>query len=351
MKALILLGGLGTRLRPLTCWTPKPLLTLLNKPELEYQIDLLKKHNIKEVVFCTGYLSKIFSKYFGTGRKFGLKIHYVYEKKPLGTGGAIKNSKKLIDTTTVIFNGDILTDLNLSEMLKFHKEKKALVTISLIRVKDPTAYGLVETNKKMQIERFLEKPSWDEVTCNTINAGTYIFEPEALDYIPSGVNYSVERGLFPLLLEKKKPVYGYISNNYWLDIGTVEKYLQAHYDLLKGEIKYKITGREIRKGVFAGKNVHISPEVEIDGRVVLGSNTKIEPYVQLTGLVSIGRNCVLKKGVQVIDSVILDRTVVGEGTRVERAIIGKNCRLEPHIYLNPGTALSDNSIVKRYSVL
>jgi len=349
IKALILLGGLGTRLRPLTCHIPKPLLPLVNRPSLNYQLDLLKKAKIKEVIFCTGYLSTVFKNYFTQNNNFGFKIYYMDEKTPLGTGGAIKNAQRLVDTTTVIFNGDILTDIDLNKVIEFHHKNNAVVTIVLIRAKDPTIYGLVETDKHNRIERFLEKPSWDEVTCNTINAGIYVFEPQILDYIPEGINYSLERGLFPLLLEKKERVYGYISNSYWLDIGTIEKYLQAHYDLLNGETSYKIF--KYNQNLIYGPKVNISPSSRISGKVVLGSGTKIEQYVQITGLVSIGNNCIIRKGSQIIDSVILDDTEIGEGSSIEHAVISHKCKIEPHVIISPGSVIGTNSHITRYSKL
>jgi len=349
MRAIILLGGQGTRLRPVTCNTPKPMLPILNRPALTYQLELLRKHRIKQVVFCLNYLHRNFRDYFSKRRNFGLKIDYVKEKFPLGTGGALKNAERFFTGTTIIFNGDILTDIDLQKVIKFHKTKKAVLTIVLTRVKDPTIYGLVETDNSGRILKFLEKPSWDEVTCNTINAGIYVFEPELLKYIPAGVNYSVERGLFPLLLEKKKPVYGFVSRCYWLDIGTVEKYLQAHFDILNGELKVSIQGRKIKKTVWAEKNVKLGKHTTFDGKIVIGQNSKLEEYVQVTGTVSIGRNCYVKKGAIISNSVILDNTVIGEGARIEGSLIGKNCFIEPHAVLNNGSAVGDGSRITRFS--
>ncbi|MDI6642169.1 MAG: NDP-sugar synthase [Elusimicrobiota bacterium] len=352
MKAIILLGGFGTRLRPFSCHTPKPLLPILNRPGLEYQLELIRRYGIKEVVFCLNYLSKKFLNYFGSGKKFGLKIHYCVEKIPLGTGGAIKNAQKFFDNNpAIIFNGDILTDINLGEIAKLHINKKAVLTIALVRVKDPTVYGLVETDKNCRILRFLEKPSWDEVTCNTINAGIYVFQPELLQYIPEGINYSLERGLFPLLLEKKKPVYGFISPSYWIDIGTIEKYLQVHFDILKGELKVCISGRKIKKNFFVEKNVIIDSTAVVDGKVVIGKNTLIGSYVQLNGFVSIGRNCKISKGAQITDSVILDNTIIGEGAKLEKCIVGKNCKIEPHTVVDKDSAIGDNTHITRFSRL
>ena len=349
MKALILIGGLGTRLRPLTCNKPKPLMPIVNKPFLYYQLKLIRDHGIKDVIFCVSYLPKSFKRHFGDGRKMGLRISYVYEKIPLGTGGAIKNARRFIDQPVVVFNGDILTDISITHMKKFHQKNKAGVTIALTRVKDPTAYGLIETNKKGKIESFLEKPSWDEVTCNTINAGTYIFQPEMLDFIPKGVNYSVERGLFPSLLKHKIPLYGCVYKGYWIDVGTTDSYLQAHFDILNGKMHYPLSGKKIRKGVLVGSKSVVSPHADCSNQIVCGDNVKIKDYAQIIGPVSIGKNCTVSKGAVIEQSVILDSCHIGEGARLSNCIIGNNCVIEPHAVLSRRTVLGDGSVVKRYS--
>ncbi|MEI8218993.1 MAG: NDP-sugar synthase, partial [Elusimicrobiota bacterium] len=339
MKALILIGGMGTRLRPLTCVTPKPLLPILNKPFLEYQIDLLKRHGITDVVFCVSYLPRSFKDYFGTGEKWGITIRYVHEKSPLGTGGAIRNAMHALKGTTLILNGDILTDIDVTKFIAYHRAKKACVSIALTRVKDPTAYGLIETDKNGKIGQFLEKPSWEEVTCNTINAGIYLFEPLALEHIPAGVHYSVERGLFPSLLEQNFPLFGYTAPYYWMDIGTVEKYMQAHADIMANRIKVAIAGKKCMKNVSAGKNVKFGDNLQCDGTLVFGDSVIIDDTVTFSGAVSLGNGVTIGKGTVISDSVILDGTRIGEGVRLEKVLIGKHCVVEPNAVISPGTVL------------
>ncbi|MDD5755692.1 MAG: NDP-sugar synthase [bacterium] len=351
MKALILIGGLGTRLRPFTCNTPKPLLPIVNKPFLLYQIELLKKYGVKEVIFCLAYLSHAFENHFGNGSKYGIKIHYVHEEEPLGTGGAIKNAQKYIDRKVLMFNGDILMDIDIEAMLRYHAKNKAQATIALTRVKDPTVYGLVETAKTGRIERFLEKPSWDEVTCNTINAGVYIFEPEVLSLIPPGINYSVERGLFPALLSKKEKLFGFVNTSYWIDIGSIEKYLQVHFDIIDGVAGASIAGRKTGKDIWQGSNSFISKEAVIDGKLVMGNKARIEEFAQINGKVTLGQGVIIRKGVILNDCVVHDHTEVGEGSRLEKCLVGKQCIIEPHTTLSPGAALADHSILKKYSKL
>lgn len=325
MQALILIGGLGTRLRPLTCHQPKPLLPILNRPLLFHQLDLLKAHGIKELLLCTHYQSAQFKRALGTGSRWGLKIRYVDEKKPLGTGGAVKNAAPHIRGAFLVFNGDIFCHFDLKKLISFHRKNKACATLTLTRVKDPTQFGLIETDSAGKILRFLEKPSWDEVTTNTINAGAYVFEPEILPMIPNGIAYSLERGLFPHLLETKSRFYGFVNSGYWMDVGTTEKYLQIHLDLLQL--------KNAQRHVFTGPKV------------------RIEDFVQTEGHVCIGPGCLIGKGSTLKDCVILEGTKVGEGSRLERCVIGRHCLLEPHVQVGPGRVIGDHAKVTRFSRL
>lgn len=351
MKALILIGGLGTRLRPLTCHTPKPLLPIVNRPFLEYQFQLLKRHGIKDIILCVSYLPHAFEEYCGNGKKWGVHITYVHEKEPLGTGGAIRNALPHIDGQLIILNGDILTDIDITSMIKYHRQKNAVVTIGLTRVKDPTIYGLVETDKDGLICRFLEKPTWDEVTCNTINAGVYIFEPHVLDLIPDGVNYSVERGLFPNLLRDQRIMAGYVSNSYWMDIGTSEKYMQAHTDMMNRSVDYDLPGRMKQDNLWVGKNLVWGKNIELSGRLICGDHVSIGDNVQISGNVSLGDNVVLSSGVVVADSVILGHTKIGENVKLEKALIGEHCIIESHSLVSPGVALGNKTVIRTYSRL
>ena len=349
MKALILIGGLGTRLRPLTCTTPKPLLPIVNRPFLEYQLELLKRHGVKELIFCVSYMSHVFEDYFGSGKKWGLKINYVHEKEPLGTGGAIKNAEALIDEPLLVLNGDILTDIDLTSLKEFHKKNKAMATIALSRVKDPTIYGLVETDKKGKIQRFVEKPSWDEVTVNTINAGIYLLEPQVLDFIPKGNNFSVERGLFPDLLAKKLPLYGYIFKGYWLDIGSVDKYFQVHFDIMSRNVNFPVPGNMLSDNLWAEKQFRRKKYMELKGRLVCGKNVRIGEHVKITGNVCVGSNVSVGDRASISDSIILDNSRVEADVRMERTLIGKKCVIEANSTVSENTVLGDGTVIKQYS--
>ncbi len=351
MKAVILIGGMGTRLRPLTCQTPKPLLPIVNRPFLEYQLDLLKKHGIRDVMLCVAYLPDAFREHFGDGKKWGMKIRYVHEKEPLGTGGAIRNAAGFIDAPVFILNGDILTDIDLTAMARMHKTNKSGVTIALTRVKDPSMYGLVETGKKGRIIRFLEKPSPDEISCNTINAGIYLFDPEVLDFIPEGINYSVERGLFPELLSRNYPLYGYTYDRYWLDIGTIEKYMQAHFDILQSRVMDTLPGKCIENCIWAGKRFRKSDEATVKGTLVCGDNVRIDANAQLLGTVSLGNNVSVGRGCIIANSVILDGTAVEEGARIDNALLGRDCVIGSYASISPHRALGDGTIIRGFSRL
>ncbi|MCR4296747.1 MAG: NDP-sugar synthase [Elusimicrobia bacterium] len=339
MRAVILIGGMGTRLRPFTLETPKPLLPVMNRPFLEYQFQILSRHGVREVVLCTSYRAETFRRAFGDGRRLGLKISYVRERLPLGTGGAIKNAEPLLSGTTLVLNGDVLNAFDLGAFLRFHRARRAEISIALTRVKDPTRYGLVLTDDKGMVRRFLEKPSWDEVVTNSVNAGAYLFEPSVFDHLPQGKPYSLERGLFPERLAAGARIAGYVAPGYWIDIGSVKAYLQVHLDLLQGRTPFR-PGPRARAIKSA------------DGaRVTAGAGTKIAPFARFSGSVSLGSKVLIGRGAQLTDCVVLDGAVIGDGARLERCVVGPKARVGTHAVLGPGTALAGGSTIGDYSQL
>src|SRR4249919_789367 len=235
MKAILLAGGKGTRLRPLTIHTPKPIVPIFDRPFLQFQLDLLKQvPEIDEVILSLNYQPRRIEEIFGDGGESGLGIKYVVEPAPLGTGGAIRYAGESLRDSVVVFNGDVLTQLDLAAVIKLHRARKAKATIVLTPVDNPSAYGLVETDAQSNIRRFLEKPKADEITCNTINAGIYVLEPDTFDRIPKGEPWSIERSFFPSLIERAETFVAYIYRGYWIDIGTPEKYTQVHRDVMDG---------------------------------------------------------------------------------------------------------------------
>jgi len=322
MQAILLVGGEATRLRPLTCNTPKSMVPVLNVPFLEHVIRYLSGHGIKEIILAQGFLPKPMSDYFGDGSRWGVSLSYSLENKPMGTGGAVKNAEHLLKDTFLVFNGDIFTDLDLTSMLKFHRERSAKVTISLTPVEDPTAYGLIESSSDGKITRFLEKPSWDQVTTNLINAGAYIMDKELLKRIPPQTSYSFERQLFPQLLEQGDPMYAFSVPSYWIDIGTPTKYLQLHRDLLRGEVKgYSF----------------------VQGKIVkIGQGCSIHPDTQLIGPAIIGDNCTISRGVKIFGpSIIGPGNSIMEDTTIEESLTWQNNRFEPRVHLKQCIVAND----------
>ncbi len=343
MKAVILVGGEATRLRPLTLNIPKAMVPVLNIPFLEYVIRHLSQHQVKDIILAQSHHSLPIEGYFGDGSQFGVKLTYIIEDTPLGTAGPLKNTEKHLTETFLVLNGDIFTDLDITAMVGFHMERKARATIALTPVDDPTSYGLIETSSQGRVTRFLEKPSWSQVTTNMINAGTYVLEPDVLAQIPAQTKVSIERETFPLLLDRDEPVYAYPSSAYWIDIGTPEKYLRLHHDLLSGKSSQyaPASGGE----VLIGEQSSIHPTAQIKGAVVVGSNCMIGENVKLTGPVVIGSGCTVQAEAVIEGSIIWDNVQIERGAMVQDSIIANNSRLHADCCITDGSVLGDNVTV------
>ena len=340
MKAVILVGGEGTRLRPLTCNTPKAMVPVLNTPFLEHVIRHLSRHGIKDIVLAKGHLAGPIASYLGNGSQLGVRLTYVVEETPLGTAGAIKNVERYLDETFLALNGDIFTDLDYTDILSFHRERKAKATIALTPVEDPTAYGLIETDERDKVTRFLEKPGWSEVTTNMINAGTYILEPDVLTQIPPQTKVSIERETFPLLLAQGEPVYAYPSSGYWMDMGTPEKYLQLHRDLLSGSSEHYARGEE----VLIGAHCNIHPTAQIEGPVLIGNNCTVEKNARLIGPVVIGDGCTILQDTVIEDSVIWQNARLGPRVKLKKSVVANHCCLNADSLVED-SVLGDNVTV------
>lgn len=348
MKAVIIAGGLGTRLRPLTYNTPKPIVPVANRPFVVHQIEHLVRHGATEVILNLHYLSEEIKKLLNDGREWGIKIHYSIEKHPLGTAGAVKNAQKYFDQgPMVIFNGDVLTDINISKVVNYHREKNARVTLTLTEVEDPTAFGLILTDKNGRVTNFIEKPSWDMVTAKTINAGIYVVDPGIFDTVPLNKPYSFERELYPGLLEKGEPIFGYLSDAYWLDIGNPAKYKEAHEAILRNEVAVKIYGTRIDGRNWLGKETHPDPSVRLMGpsilgdRVKIGKETEIKDYVVVGDHVSVGQHCVLDR------AIIWKGCRIGDHVLLTDCVLGNNCVIEDEVVIDRGVVLADGSVVKK----
>ncbi len=343
----MLVGGFGTRLRPLTITTPKPMLPIVNVPLLELELLHLKDYGVDEVILSTGYLPDVFDEYFGDGSRLGIRLIHITEQEPLGTCGAVKNVEKFLgDDPVIVCNGDILTDLDISALVSYHNEKKATVTITLTPVEDPTAYGLVPLEPDGRIKEFVEKPSWDQVVTNLINAGTYVIDPEVFKQVPPGQNYSFERELFPRLLKQGVPMYGFPSDCYWLDLGTPAKYLKAHHDIMERKIEIPLRGNEISEMVFCGEGVKIDKTARINPPCVLGDRVRIASHASVGSLCCLGNDVVVEEGANIEGSVILDRAKIGKDCIIESAIVGKNTVLGPRVHVAEVAVLGDNIVAE-----
>ena len=342
MQALILAGGKGTRLRPLTVYTPKPIVPICNRPFLLYQIDTLRRAGVTDITLSLSYQPEKIEHQLSDGSEFGVKLKYMVEPQPMGTAGAYKFAEDLIREPTVVFNGDILTDLDLKTVIRQHKDRGALATIVLAPVENPSAYGLVETEPDGRVRRFLEKPKTDEITVNTINAGTYILEPEVLDLIPKGENHSFEYGLFPTLLDSEKGFFAHIpQRTYWIDIGTPARYLQAHHDLLAN----RVTRIHIknRRGDFDS-----ATHAEIDDLSMIGDDCTIKPGARIVNSV-LGPGCYVEERAHIENSVIWAHTRVGTAAKVDGVVVGRGCHIGRSTSVGPGTVLGDKTSLTDYT--
>jgi len=344
MQALILAGGKGTRLRPLTVYTPKPIVPFLNRPFLLYQIEILRRAGIEDITLSLSYQPNKIEDIMGDGSDYGVNLRFITEPHPMGTGGAYKFAAENIRETTVVFNGDILTDLDISEVIAFHKARKAVATIVLTPVENPSAYGLVETDADGKVLRFLEKPKPEqlaELPTNTINAGIYILEPEVLDLIPAGENHSFEYNVFPDLLSSQKDFYAFIlKENYWRDIGNPESYLQGHQDFLSGKVK----GFEIEKASQA----EISHTAIVDENSFVDEDCIIKPNARVINSV-IGKGVLIEEKAVIENSVIWSHTRISSNSEIRGAVIGRSCHIGKNAVVTEGAVLGDKSSLTDYT--
>jgi NDP-sugar pyrophosphorylase family protein len=345
IKALILAGGKGARLRPLALHIPKPIVPLANIPFLFFQIDRVKRADITEVILSLSYQPRKITDIFGDGRQYGVTMRYSHEDLPLGTAGAFKAAENLIDDTTVVLNGDILTNVDLLDVLRFHREKKAEVTIVATRVMSPSGYGLVETKPDGRIMRFTEKPPEDEVTGNIINAGIYILERRVFDRIATGGAKSFERDLFPAMAQEGAQIFAYPLQCFWQDIGSPKKYLQASFGVISGRVRLPLYPH---KSCFL--NDWEKSQIAIDDFSILDGKCVIKPGVTIENSV-LGEGCRVEEGARIKDSVIWSGTRILPGARIERSIVGRQCYIGEGARLRPETVLGDKSSVSDFSVI
>ena len=351
-KAVIMAGGFGTRIRPLTTNLPKPMLPLVNRPILEHIISLLKKHGLDEIIMLLYYHPDVIKNYFGDGSEFGVHIEYTMPDRDYGTAGAVRYARDLIgDDRILVISGDVLTDFDLSEILKFHIDKKAEATIALTRVENPLQFGIVITDEESRIIKFLEKPTWGEVFSDTINTGIYVLEPSAIDSIPEGQEYDFSKNLYPLMLSEKRPLYGYIAEGYWRDIGDPDSYREAHYDIFEGKVEVNVPGEKldlVGRDVRVGKDVSLGQRVSFKGTVIIGNNTRIQKHAVLEDCV-VGANCIIEEGVRLKRAIIWDNAYIRSGASVNGAVVMNGVRIGEQAVIEEGAVIGEECSIGRES--
>ena len=347
MRAVILAGGEGTRLRPLTLSLPKPVVPVVDRPFLRHQLVLLAGAGVRDVVFSVAYRPERVEAVFGDGSAFGVKIRYAVEDTPLGTGGAVRNALDLLDDRTIVMNGDVLTDVDLAQLVRRHEQQQASATILLTPVPNPSAYGLVETDASGRVLRFREKPKPEEITSDTINAGIYILETRVIDLIPPSVSHSIERGFFPALLARGDVVFGPVHRGYWIDIGTPEKYLQVHRDILGGRFRVALEA-EARSGGFVARGARIADGARLEAPFFVGPGCEIEAGASVGPDAALAEGVRVRAGARVRDSVLWKGVEAGPESTIDGSLLGAGVRVGAHAVVR-GAQLGDGSLVTDYS--
>jgi mannose-1-phosphate guanylyltransferase len=321
------------------------MIPLVNQPFIEHTIETLRDQGVTEVILAVQYLADRFREALGDGSALGVNVHIVEESEPRGTAGAVKKVEHMLDDTTCILNGDVMTDLDLQAMLAFHRERASKLTIALTPVEDPTAFGLVETEEGGRIRRFLEKPRPEDVTTNMINAGTYIIEPDLFRYVPPNQHYMFERGLFPVVLQTGDAMFGYPSRAYWTDVGKPSAYLEVHHDILIGKVRYHFRGNQVADRVWAENGADIHDSAQLVGPVVLGPGVRIERGAHVIGPTVIGAHTVIKAEATVEGTVLWGDNIVEEGALVRSCVVGRGNHIGAKAHLARGTIISDNCTI------
>ncbi len=345
MKAVIMAGGEGTRLRPLTSNAPKPMLPLVNRPMMEHVIELLKRHGIDDIVVTVAFMANAIRTYFGDGSEFGVKMTYATEESPLGTAGSVRNAMDQLDERFLVISGDVLTDIDLGAVIEFHTKQQAMATIGLVHVENPLEFGIVITREDGRIERFLEKPTWGQVFSDTINTGVFVLEPEIFDHIAPDRPVDFSGEVFPDLLAGDIPLFGAIAEGYWEDVGTLDAYVRAHKDILDGKVQVNIPGFELSQGVWLGEGAEINPDAVLAGPAVIGDNCRVEAGARIGQYTVLGANVRVRHDAQLDRAVVNDNAYLGEAVRLRGAVVGRACDLRKGVRADEGVVIGDECFI------
>jgi mannose-1-phosphate guanylyltransferase/phosphomannomutase len=344
-------GGQGTRLRPLTSNQPKPMLPIVGRPMMEHVLLLLREHGSTEVVATVQFLASVIRTYFGDGSDLGISLAYATENEPLGTAGSVKNAEAFLDDTFLVISGDHVTDVDLSAAAAFHRQRGAAATVILKHAENPLEFGIVIVDDDGRVDRFLEKPGWGEVFSDTINTGIYVLEPEVLQYVPPGEEFDFAKDLFPLLLDKGLPLFGFVADGYWADVGHLEAYLEVHRDILDRKVRVRPTGFELEGGVWLGDGAEVDPEAKVEGPAYIGVNSRIEAGATVRDHTILGKGVVVKAGAFLHRAVVHDNAYVGPTASLRGCVLGKNADVKHGARLEEGVVVSDECDVGEGAVL
>ncbi|HXH96550.1 MAG TPA: sugar phosphate nucleotidyltransferase [Gaiellaceae bacterium] len=351
MKAVVMAGGEGTRLRPLTSNQPKPMVPIVGKPCMEHIIELLKRHGFEDVIVTVAFLPQAIRSYFGGGETLGIDIGYSVEESPLGTAGSVRLAAGRLDDTFLVISGDALCDVDLTRLVDFHREKRASVTIGLKSVDNPLEFGIVVTDEEGRVERFLEKPSWGQVFSDTINTGIYVLEPEVLKHVPTDRPYDFSKELFPLLLEMGRPIFGCVLDGYWQDIGNLDQFRQANFDALDEKVRLEMPGIRIRGNVWLGEGVDLDDLGSLEGPVYVGNYCRIGQGARVGPYTVLSTSVTVRERGRVVRSIVDASTYVGRSADIEGAVLGRSCDLRAHVRVHEGVAIGDEVTVGAESVI
>jgi mannose-1-phosphate guanylyltransferase / phosphomannomutase len=351
MKAVIMAGGEGTRLRPLTSNSPKPMMPMANRPLMEHVVRKLANHGFDDIVVTVAFLASHIRNYFGDGSELGVRMQYATEETPLGTAGSVRNAAAELDDTFMVVSGDVLSDIDLGEVMKVHRRTGSLATIALKRVDNPVDFGIVITKEDGSIERFLEKPTWGQVFSDTINTGIFVLEPEIFSLIPEGRPVDFSEEVFPAALERGLPLLGLVTEGYWEDVGTIEAYHRAHQDVLDGRVGIEVPGFQVGEGVWLGEGADVDPGARIVGPAIIGDNCRIETGAHIGEYTVLGSDVVVKHDAFLQRSVIHDHVYVGPGARLRGCIVGRSCDLRQGARTEEGVVLGEECFVGEHAVI
>ncbi|HEV3398629.1 MAG TPA: sugar phosphate nucleotidyltransferase, partial [Actinomycetes bacterium] len=351
MKAVIMAGGEGTRLRPLTANQPKPMLPVGNRPIMEHIVRHIRDHGFKDIVVTVQFLASQVRNYFGDGSDMDVDLAYATEPTPLGTAGSVRNAAEMLRETFVVISGDALTDIDLDQVVGFHRQRGALATVVLKRMPNPLEFGIVITTEDGRIERFLEKPHWGQVFSDTINTGIYVLEPEVFEHIPDGQPSDFAGDVFPKLLSQGAPLFGFVADGYWEDVGSLEAYQRAHQDILDGRVKVDVPGFQVRPGVWLGEGAELDPDAVLTAPVLIGDFTKVEAGARLREYTVVGSGVIVKRDAFLHRAIVHDNAYIGPATSLRGCVVGRSADVKQGGRVEDGVVVGDNADIGHNAIL